>query len=242
VLLAKGNQGYTEPNGGLECQYNPDESVESSPAVGPFLANGAEGITVGTGNAWPGASRADVVFAFTSRCRLVWAHRLDGLTTDSPALANLTGNGTLDVVEGTNNQHGEGSVYALNGATGAVMWSQSALGEIIGGVVTADLGGGYQDVVVASTGGAEVLDGRTGAVLAALERNVGLQNCALVTDDPNGEIGVTLAGYGRTGGGVVQHYELVGARGAQVDQAGAWPMFHHDPYLSGNAQERAPSG
>ncbi len=233
----RANEGYSQPNGGLICEYKPDESVESSPAVGPFLARGKEGIAVGTGNYWPGASQADMVLAFTSRCRLVWAQRLGGLTTDSPALADLSGAGVLAVVEGTNNQHGGGSVYALNGATGAVMWRQSALGEVIGGVVTADLGSGYQDVIVASTGGAEVLDGKTGAVLAILERGVGLQNCALVTDDPNGSIGVTLAGYGPTDGGVVQHYQLVGSSGANVAEAGAWPMFHHDPYLTGNAQE-----
>jgi outer membrane protein assembly factor BamB len=190
VLSRTGNEGYRQPNGGLICEYKPDESVESSPAVGPFLADGKEGIAVGTGNY----------------------------------------------------QHGGGSVYALNGATGAVMWRQSALGAVIGGVVTADLGSGYQDVIVASTGGAQVLDGKTGAVLAILERGVGLQNCALVTADPNGSIGVTLAGYGPTDGGVVQHYELVGSSGAVVAEAGAWPMFHHDPYLSGNAQEKSPRG
>jgi hypothetical protein len=242
VLSRTGNEGYSQPNGGLICEYKPDESVESSPAVGPFLARGKEGIAVGTGNYWPGASQADMVLAFTSRCRLVWAQRLGWLTTDSPALADLSGAGALAVVEGTNNQHGGGSVYALNGATGAVMWRQSALGEVIGGVVTADLGSGYQDVIVASTGGAEVLDGKTGAVLAILERGVGLQNCALVTDDPNGSIGVTLAGYGPTDGGVVQHYQLVGSSGANVAEAGAWPMFHHDPYLTGNAQETSPPG
>jgi hypothetical protein len=122
------------------------------------------------------------------------------------------------------------------------MWSQTAMGEVIGGAVTADLGAGYQDVVVASTGGAEVLDGRTGEVLATVERGVGLQNCALVTDDPNAEVGITVAGYGPDDQGVVQHFELEGSSGAKVDQAGAWPMFHHDPYLSGNAQETVPSG
>jgi outer membrane protein assembly factor BamB len=242
VLSRTGNEGYTEPNGGLKCEYKPDESVESSPAVGPFLAGGKEGIAVGTGNTWPGATRADSVLALTSHCRLVWAQRLDGLTTASPALADLMGNGALDVVEGTNDQHGGGWVYALNGATGSIMWRQGALGEVIGGVVTADLGAGHQDVVVASTRGAEVLDGGTGAVLAILESHVALQNCALVTDDPNGSIGVTLAGYGPTGGGVVEHYELAGSSGAKVAEAGAWPMFHHDPYLTGNAEERSPGG
>ena len=101
------------------------------------------------------------------------------------------------VVEGTDNQHGGGSVYALNGTNGSVIWRQKINGEVIGGVVSANLGGGHQDVIVASTGGAEVLDGRTGQMLATLERGVGLQNCALVTDDPNGTIGITLAGYNR---------------------------------------------
>ncbi len=242
VVSRTGNEGYSEPNGGQICDYKPDESVESSPAAGPFLAGGEEGIAVGTGNSWPGATQADFVLAFTSRCRLVWGRRLDGLTTDSPALADLIGDGALDIVEGTNDGHGGGSVYALNGATGAIMWRQSALGEVIGGVVTADLGSGHQDVIVTSTKGAEVLDGRTGAVLAILEDHVGLQNCALVTDDPNGAIGVTLAGYGPTGGGVVVHYELAGSSGAEVAGPGAWPMFHHDPYLSGDAQQRSPGG
>ena len=66
-----------------------------------------------------------------------------------------------------------------------------------------------------------------------------------MTDDPRGGVGITLAGYGRDDQGVVQHYELVGSSGAEVDEAGAWPMLHHDhylSYLSGNAQETVPSG
>jgi outer membrane protein assembly factor BamB len=161
---------------------------------------------------------------------------LDGLTTSSPALADLSGNGILEVVEGTDNQHGGGSVYAMNGATGSVLWRQSALGEVIGGVVTANLGSGYQDVIVAGTGGAEVLDGRTGQVLATLEQGVGSQNSALVTDDPNGSIGITVAGYNRQDIGTIEHFQLSGPEGTDVDQPGAWPMFHHDPRLSGNAE------
>ena len=37
---------------------------------------------------------------------------------------------------------------------------------------------GHQDVIVAATGGAEVLDGRDGTVIATLEKGVGLQNSA----------------------------------------------------------------
>ena len=109
---------------------------------------------------------------------------------------------------------------------------------------------------MASTGGAEVLDGRTGKVLTTLERGIGLQNCALVTDDPNGTtsgttngttratngaIGVTLAGYDAENQGVVEHFQLVGSKGTNVTQPGSWPMFHHDPSLSGNAEAPIPA-
>jgi hypothetical protein len=235
VVSRTGNAGTKSPNGGLICTYNPNESVESSPAVGPFLAGGAEGIAVGTGDYFPGAPDSGVVLAVNSHCQLKWTRKLDGLTSSSPALADLSGTGKLAVVEGTNNQHGGGSVYALNGTNGSVIWHQKINGEVIGGVVTANLGAGYQDVIVASTGGAWVFDGRTGQMLATVERGIGLQDCALVTDDPNGTIGVTLAGYNAHDQGVVDHYELAGSNGSSVDVAGSWPMFHHDPSLSGNA-------
>jgi len=176
------------------------------------------------------------VLAFTSRCRLVWAQRLGG----SPRTAgsgDLSGAGALAVVEGTNNQHGGGSVYALNGATGAVMWRQSALGEVIGGGGHGGPGLGLPGRYRASTGGAEVLDGKTGAVLAILERGVGLQNCALVTMTPTARSGSPWRLWSHRRG-VVQHYQLVGSSGANVAEAGAWPMFHHDPYLTGNARRR----
>jgi hypothetical protein len=236
VVAPTGNAGTKSRSGGLICDYHPHESVESSPAVGRFLGGGAEGIAVGTGDYWSGAPGMDAVFAFDRHCHLAWSTKLDGLTTSSPALADLSGKGALEVVEGTNNQHGGGSVYALNGATGSVLWHQSALGEVIGGVVTDNLGAGYQNVIVTGTGGAEVLDGRTGQVLATLEQGVGLQNSALVTDDPNGSIGITVAGYNSQDIGTVEHFQLSGSRGADVDQPGAWPMFHHDPRLSGNAE------
>jgi hypothetical protein len=176
-----------------------------------------------------------MVLAVNSRCRLIWIAWLDGLTSSSPALANLSANGKLDVVEGTDNQHGGGSVHALNGANGSVIWHQGVNGEVNGGVVAADLGAGYRDVIVASTGGAEVLDGSTGTVLATVEKYIGLQNCALVNDDPNGSTGLTVAGYNAHDIGTVQHYELPGSKGSLVDETGAWPMLHHDPSLSGNA-------
>ena len=62
----------------------------------------------------------------------------------------------------------------------------------------------------------------------------GFQNTPLVTDDPNGTIGITLAGY-QGSGSFIYHYELAGSDGTLADETGAWPQFHHDPQLSGDA-------
>ena len=232
VLAPTGNEGTGSPTGGLDCEANPDVGVESSPAVGDFLAGGATGIVVGTGTTFQGAD-TDKVLAFDSHCHLVWQMALDGMTESSPALADIEGNGALAVIEGTDGGPGGGSVYALDAADGSVTWSRP-VGAVHGGVATADLGRGHQDVIVASTSGAEVLDGTNGAVVAVLERGVGLQNSPLVTDDPNGTIGVTLAGYNGHNQGEVEHFELTGSSGASVEGAGAWPQFHHDPQLTGD--------
>lgn len=234
VISPTGTLGSNSPTGGLVCEANPDQGVESSPAVGRFLAGGGIGIVAGTSQTWPGAHMTDKLIAYSPSCAMVWAASLDGFTTSSPALADLEGNGTLDVVEGTNAGNGNGSVYALAGPTGRVLWQRS-VGEVIGGVVTADLGAGYQDVIAPTVHGAYVLDGRTGRVLAQLAPSLGMESSPLVTDDPNGTVGITLAGHNGLDAGQVDHYEIAGSNGAKVDVAGAWPMFHHDPQLTGDA-------
>ncbi len=245
VLAPTGNAGTRSPTGGLDCEANPDVGVESSPAVGGFLPGGSTGIVVGTGTTFQG-SDTDKVLAFGTHCQLAWQAALNGSTESSPALADVLGNGTLAVLEGTDGGPGGGSVYALDATNGTVIWSRP-VGAVHGGAVTADLGGagpgrGHQDVIVASTRGAEVLDGTTGRVVSVLERGVGLQNSPLVTDDPNGTIGITVAGYNGHNQGEIEHFELVGSSGASVAGPGAWPVFHHDPQLTGDAGVPAEGG
>jgi outer membrane protein assembly factor BamB len=196
VVLPTGNAFQGNPAGGLVCQYNTDETVESSPAVGEFLGGGGVGIAFGTGNTYKKTTTDDVI-AVNAHCGAAWTAKLNGVTTSSPALANLSGNGQLDVVEGT--QAGSnGTVYALNGTNGAVLWQTTVGNPVIGSVVTADLsGGGYQDVIVPTTNGVQILDGKTGAIVDTIGQNMGFQNSPLVTDDANGTIGITIAGYGR---------------------------------------------
>ena len=165
------------------------------------------------------------------------------MTADSPALADVQGNGQLAVVEGTT----ANTIYALNGANGAVIWAEPTSGQVIGSPVTADLtGGGYQDVIVPTSNGIDVFDGRSGSEVATLAPNDGFQNSPLVTDDPDGHIGITGAGYAVVGGNlvsVITHWEIdnTAGTGSAVNEHGAWPQFHHDPQLTGDAGTPPPA-
>jgi hypothetical protein len=249
-----GHLRILDGHGGQICHYDTDQTVDSSPAVGGFLAGGATGIVVGTGSYFVGASDTDKLLAFDTDCHLVWSATLDGATGSSPALADVLGNGSLQVLEGTQTASGGGSVWALDAATGQAIWHTSVPGAVIGSVTAADLtGAGYDDVLVPTAAGpgqpsegVEILDGRTGAVVgnvtasgtssdSGLGTGDGFQNAPLVTDDPDGTIGITLAGYNSSNQGVVVHYEIPGSNGAAAVGAGSWPMFHGDPQLTGDA-------
>ena len=247
VILNTGNAGQEYPNGGQVCQLSTNEAVSSSPAVGNFLAGGGLGIVSGTSDYWgsqgQGGSDTDAVIAMSpvngGNCDKQWETVLDGDTSSSPALADVLGNGSLQVVEGTTSSNTQdGTVYVLNGATGAVEWSRNTNGGVIGSVTTADLSGeGYQDLLVPTITGVEVFDGRSGNLIATLggDHN-GFQSSPLVTNDPNGTIGITVAGYSYAGdNGVVLHYEVSVPRHPSVNGKGSWPEFHHDAQLTGNA-------
>jgi hypothetical protein len=223
IISPTGNAGQSQPNGGLVCKYETNQVVQSSPAVGRFLNAGtAFGIVVGFGNYYPGASNTDQLIAIDTNCNLKWAETLDGSTVGSPALADVLGNGQLQVVESTG-----ASVWVLNASTGQPIWHRSIPGGG-GSVATADLtGSGAQDILVPTDSGVEMFDGPTGRLMGTLNGGSG-QNSPLVTDDANGTIGVTVAG-----GDQITHYEIAGSKGSTVHDIGAWPMFHHDPQLTG---------
>ena len=229
ILTGSGNQ---------ICRADTDQVVDSSPAVGSFLAGGANGIVTGTGTFYGGSSTTNALLAYDAYCHLQWKATLDGSTYSSPALSDVLGNGSLQVVEGTDQgSGGSGSVWVLDGTTGRTIWKQSGIGRVIGSVVTADLRGtGHNDVIVPTISGTDVFDGRTGTQIATLSPFLGLQNAPLITADPNGTTGITLAGYigGAPGGiGQIDHYEIPAAVGTPAIGSASWPMFHHDPQLTG---------
>ncbi len=228
--------------GNLLCSHDTNQTVDSSPAVGNFLTGGQVGIAFGTGSYYPGASDSNTLFASDSHCNIVWRDTLGGNTVSSPAIGDLNGDGNVQVLEGADTGS-SGLVYALNGSNGAVVpgWPQATPGRIIGGITTADLtGGGYNDVLVPTTGGLVIYDGRSAQAVATLGGGaVALQNSALVTIDPDGLIGITIAGYGASNAGIVQHYEIAGSTGHSLGKR-AWPMFHQNPQLNGWLSQSAP--
>ena len=228
--------------GNLICDHDVNQTVDSSPAVGNFLAGGGMGIAFGTGSFYPGASDSNSIFGADANCNIAWETNLGGNTIDSPAIGDTVGDGSEQVIEGADTGSG-GSVWVLNGANGQPLpgWPQTTAGRIIGGITTADLtGGGYNDVLVPTTSGLVIYDGRTAAVVATLGAGtIGLQNSPLVTIDPNGMIGITIAGPGAANEGIIQHYQVAGSAGHSLGKR-SWPMFHHDPQLTGFLSQGAP--
>jgi hypothetical protein len=248
--------------------YQNNEVVTSSPAVGDLEGTGDK-VVFGHGRYWSNlgpASDATAVTALNSNGTLDWQDNLSGYTPASPALADLTGNGQLDVVEPTWTAYGSltgGSVYAI-APDGHILWGPAGLwtgntsandSEVIyGGVATADFGEGYQDVVAASGTGWNILDGKTGQSILpygpmsgvdvdwdGTQAELAVQSTPLVTPDPSGDgLDIVLAGtYAGVNDnrGFVAVYQVTSAP-PTVGQ-GAWPMFHHDPEHTGSASQPA---
>ena len=232
-----GHVRVLDAQGQLIYDYDTNQEVDSSPAVGPFLTGGATGIVVGTGYFYAGASDTGKVLAFNSRLVPAWSQTLDGCTESSPALVDI--NGQVDVVEGTDQGPANcggtnaGSVWVLDGRNGAPLCHTPVASRVIGSVVAVDpTDDGQPELLVPTIHGVEVLTD-TCQEVTVLGPDLGFQNAPLVTDDPNGTMGITIAGYNGNNQGVIQHYEIPGSDGALAVGAGSWPMFHHDASLSG---------
>jgi len=105
--------------------------------------------------------------------RFVWQAAVDGDIEGSPALEDLNSDGVLDAIFGTEG----GSLYALDGRSGAVLWKQSVpfkpsftypeFRSFMASPGLVDINkDGVRDVVIGSRNGTVyAFDGQTGAIL-----------------------------------------------------------------------------
>ena len=238
-------------NGSTNWTAASNEVVTSSPVVGNLTGKGTV-VVYGHGHYWDGSDADGLTVDNAVTGAREWEQHLGGYTRASPSLADLLGNGQLDVVEPTwtaLNKTIGGTVWAF-GPSGNRLWGPVSLGGnniITGSVATADLGGGYQDVIAATGIGWYVIDGRSGAVYPANgvtikfdqhAANLSMVNSPLVVPDPSGNgVDVVVAGtyYGVAGDdtqGFIAAYHVTG--GPNSTGSGSWPQFHHDPQLTGS--------
>jgi hypothetical protein len=232
-------------NGQLLWSFFTDEQLRSSPSVGDIDGDGKPEIVFGTGNYWAlhgGASDSTKVFVLNMNGTLKWSIDLGGYTVGSPALADVNGDGRLDIVEGTLGSPGNtngGRVFAIDGMSHAAMagWPvQVPGGVVIGSITTADFNNdGAQDVLVPTGAGMYAYDGKTAASLfdLAIGSGFGFQNSAWIGDiDGNGSLDIVIAGATpNEQNGEVFRYELPSTAKLGSNN---WSQFRKDPRLTGS--------
>ena len=226
-------------------EFRTDDIIRSSPSIGNIDGDAGMEVVFGSGDFWGGADSVKVFALNLENGSLLagWPKVTNGVTNASPTLADLDGDGVLDVAIGTfNSSHGKGaggSVYAFkgNGAAIAGFPVASGGGAVLGQMVTADLDGdGGQDLIVTTGGLITAIDGSTGEELFRLAEgeNVGFQNSAVVADvDADGRLDLIAAGTINTpaGDGRVYRWEL--APEAELGAKG-WHQFRQNQHKTGS--------
>jgi outer membrane protein assembly factor BamB len=228
--------------------FHTNDIVVSSPSVGDIDGDGRQDVVFGVGDYYHG-SDATSVFALDAQTgRLKWRRATDGVTAGSPALADIDGDGNLDVAIGTFNSNPQragdiplpvqgGSVYALDGRTGRDLpgFPQASRGGmVLGSVVTADIDGdGAQDPIVPTGAMISAFSGRSGALLfkVAEGASVAFQNSPAVGDvDGDGRLDMVAVGTRTDGTGMAYRWALPPS--AKLGPLG-WAQFRKDPRHTG---------
>jgi len=222
-----------------------DDIVRSSPSIGNIDGEPGLEVVFGAGDFWGGADSTKVFAVNLENGSPVagWPKSTDGVTNASPTLADLDGDGDLDVAIGTfGSSHGRGgggSIYAWNGAGQPISGfpQRSGAGVVLGQLVTADLDGdGGQDLVYGAGGLVRAIDGSSGRELFRLAegQNVVFQNSLAVSDvDGDGRLDLLAAGTVNTPSGDGRVYRWRLAPEARLGSLG-WHEFRLDQRKTGS--------
>jgi FG-GAP-like repeat/PKD-like domain len=123
LLFVLNSSGALRP--GFPIQY--DQVIASAPVVGDIDGDGRPEIVFGTGSFFAVPQSSHRVYAVHCDGTTVagWPVQVDGQVSTSPALADLDGDGIVDVVVTDDNTGPSKTfhVYAFKGKTGALLWS-----------------------------------------------------------------------------------------------------------------------
>jgi FG-GAP-like repeat len=242
LLFVLNSSGALRP--GFPIQY--DQVIASAPVVGDIDGDGRPEIVFGTGSFFAVPQSSHRVYAVHCDGTTVagWPVQVDGQVSTSPALADLDGDGNVDVVVTDDNTGPSKTfhVYAFKGKTGALLWSGvpkgfagetlSAGDPVIADVLAGGPGSGKEvlvpenaEIVVFDAAGTQLTNSDSGGFHlfaggsvtgVAVDVSGGVVEIVTTTGDASNTIVAAWKGTGST---------------TQVP----WGMFHRDAAANGRA-------
>jgi hypothetical protein len=238
-------------SGAILWRAHQDEIFQSSPAVGDIDGDGQPEVVAGTGTFYSNPPFSlpvgRYVSAWNNDGSLLWRTALPQRVTGSPAIGDVNGDGKLDVVVGAL----DGKVYAFNGSTGAILWSNLArdifnnagLGgnvQVFSPVLADYDGDGLDDVFIAIGWDVAVMKGTNGALLTGTSPgdtkpsyygSYSLLGTPAVGDlDKDGKLDLVSASGTTTEPGRARVFSW---RLGNSTTNASWPQFHRDAQHSG---------
>ena len=217
------------------------QNVFSSPALGDITGDGRLEVVVGTGS-YSGYNNGDLVYAWRYDGSAVpgWPRPTAGKMPASPALGDLNGDGSLEVVIGCG---------ASNNSTCKNLYAWHGNGDLVSGFpvsptntylphppVLADYdGNGDVEILVVGQPAQRISvvhkDGTMGTHLEDLNQII--ESSPLVDDvDGDGLLEVVIGG-GNAGGAKLLIWDVSGG----INAKRPWPMFHHNVHRTGAIPE-----
>ena len=146
--LNEGQLFVFNSKGTVEWNYTAGYSVSSSPAIADIDGDGELEIIVGSYcyDTKTNLSTYGMLYVFDSKGEVEWSYQTDGAIVSSPAIADIDGDGKMEVIVGSN----DGRLYVLN-SKGEVEWSYQTDGAIVSSPAIADIDGdGNLEIAVGS--------------------------------------------------------------------------------------------